>query len=140
MSKQASERMSERSGARAKLTVRSKQTGERCERTRERTSEWPSTYILILGFSNPPWICVRRTHAHSERLADTRAHAKGAYRSDCIINSKWHEFRRFERQKRRKRNRSFFFFFEKICKHCAIYARFLRKVSTFALTQMGALA
>ena len=28
---------------------------ERCERTVERTSEWPSTYIPILRCSKPPW-------------------------------------------------------------------------------------
>ena len=39
--------------ARAKRTVRSKQTSERCERTSERTSEWPSTTVCILGWSRP---------------------------------------------------------------------------------------
>ena len=37
----------------AKRAVRSKRTSERCERTSERTSKWPSTYVPILGFSNP---------------------------------------------------------------------------------------
>ena len=31
------------------------QTSERCERTSERTSQWPSTYVPILVFSNPSW-------------------------------------------------------------------------------------
>ena len=30
-------------------------TSERCERTSERTSEWPSTYIWILVCSRPQW-------------------------------------------------------------------------------------
>ena len=33
--------------ARAKRAVRSKRTSERCQRTSERMSEWPSTYISI---------------------------------------------------------------------------------------------
>ena len=31
----------------------SERTSERCERTSERTSEWPSTYVPILGSSAP---------------------------------------------------------------------------------------
>ena len=31
----------------------SERTGEQCERTRKRTSEWPSTQICILGYSGP---------------------------------------------------------------------------------------
>ena len=41
--------------ARAKRGVQSKQTSERCERTSERTSEWPSTYVPILGCSAALW-------------------------------------------------------------------------------------
>ena len=41
-------------GARAKRAVRSKRMSERCKRTRERTSEWLSTYVPILGCSKPP--------------------------------------------------------------------------------------
>ena len=33
--------------------MRSKQTSEQCERTSNWTSEWPSTYILIHGFTEP---------------------------------------------------------------------------------------
>ena len=39
--------------ARAKRAVRSKQTSERCERTSERTNEWPSTHIWVLRGSGP---------------------------------------------------------------------------------------
>ena len=39
--------------ARAKQAVWSERTSERCERAREWTSEWPSTYILILYYSGP---------------------------------------------------------------------------------------
>ena len=39
----------------AKQAVRSKQTSERCERMSKRTSEWPSTYIWVLGGSGPQW-------------------------------------------------------------------------------------
>ena len=47
-----SEGVSERR-ERAKRAVWSKQTSERCERTSERTSEWPSTYVSILVCSRP---------------------------------------------------------------------------------------
>ena len=30
-------------------------TSERCERTSERTSEWPSTSVCIFGYSGPQW-------------------------------------------------------------------------------------
>ena len=36
---------------RAKRAVQSKRTSERCERRSERTSEWPSTNVKILGYS-----------------------------------------------------------------------------------------
>ena len=36
-----------------KWAVRSKRMSERCERTSERTSEWPSTSVFILGYSGP---------------------------------------------------------------------------------------
>jgi len=49
--KWASERTERR--ARVKRAIRSKQTSERCERTSERTSEWPSTSICILGCYRP---------------------------------------------------------------------------------------
>ena len=39
--------------ARAKQAVRSKQMSERCERMKERTSEWPSAYVSILVCSRP---------------------------------------------------------------------------------------
>ena len=39
--------------ARAKRAVRSKWTSERCERTSERTSEWPSTTVCIFGCYRP---------------------------------------------------------------------------------------
>ena len=42
--------MSEKS-ERAKRAVQSKRTSEQCEQTSERTSEWPSTQICILGYS-----------------------------------------------------------------------------------------
>ena len=35
--------------------MQSQRTSNRCEQTSERTSEWPSTYVPILGFSNPSW-------------------------------------------------------------------------------------
>ena len=35
------------------FAVRSKRTSERCERTSEQTSEWPSTYVSILACSRP---------------------------------------------------------------------------------------
>ena len=41
--------------ARAKRAVRSKRASERCERTSERTSEWPNTYVPNLGCSAPLW-------------------------------------------------------------------------------------
>ena len=37
----------------AKRAVRSKQTSERCERTSERTGEWPSSLVCIFGCSGP---------------------------------------------------------------------------------------
>ena len=37
----------------AKQAVWSKQMSKRCEQTSKRTSEWPSTYIWIVGFSGP---------------------------------------------------------------------------------------
>ena len=37
--------------ARGKRVVRSKRTSEWCERTSERTSEWPNTYIWVFGCS-----------------------------------------------------------------------------------------
>ena len=45
---QTSKQTCERSGA--KLTVQSKQTGERCEETIERMNERPSTFFNILIF------------------------------------------------------------------------------------------
>ena len=54
VSKRASELAQQ--SARAKQVVRSKQTSERCERTSERKSEWPSTAVWILGYSDPQWI------------------------------------------------------------------------------------
>ena len=41
--------------ARAKRAIQSKQRSERCERTSEQTSEWPSTYVSILVCSRPQW-------------------------------------------------------------------------------------
>ena len=48
--------------ARAKRAVRSKRTSERCAWTSERTSKWLSTYVPILGFSNP--LCVDLPNGH----------------------------------------------------------------------------
>ena len=48
-----SERARERKSA-AERAVQSKRMSERCEQTSKRTSEWPSTYIPILGCSKPP--------------------------------------------------------------------------------------
>ena len=45
-SERASERTNKRSGAHAKRAVRSKQMSERCKRTRERRSEWPSMRLF----------------------------------------------------------------------------------------------
>ena len=39
--------------ARAKRVVRSKRMSEQCERTSERTSEWPSTSVCIFRYSGP---------------------------------------------------------------------------------------
>ena len=36
--------------------VRSKQMSERCEQKSEQTSEWPSTYVSIHGYSEPLWL------------------------------------------------------------------------------------
>ena len=50
---------SERANEWAQWSVRAKQAGwsrrmsEWCERTTKRTSEWPSTYVWILGFTGP---------------------------------------------------------------------------------------
>ena len=51
VSEQANEWVQRR--ARAKRAVRSKETSERCERMSERTSEWPSTSVCILGCFRP---------------------------------------------------------------------------------------
>ena len=52
--KWASERASERSGARERSEQGgASSTSERCEQTSERTSEWPSTPVCILGCSGP---------------------------------------------------------------------------------------
>ena len=51
MSEQAGERMSA-----AERAVWSKRVSERYERTSERTSEWPSTYVPIISGSEPPWL------------------------------------------------------------------------------------
>ena len=55
---QASERANEWAllRARANRAVWSKRTSERCERTSERISEWPSTYVSILVCSRPQCI------------------------------------------------------------------------------------
>ena len=42
------------SAERAERAVRSKRMSERCERTSERTSEWPGTYVPITSLSEPP--------------------------------------------------------------------------------------
>ena len=42
--------------ARAKQARQSKRTSERCERMSKRTTEWPSTYIWVLGWSGPQCI------------------------------------------------------------------------------------
>ena len=39
----------------AKEAVRSKRMSEKFEQTSKRMSEWPSTYIPILGCSAPLW-------------------------------------------------------------------------------------
>ena len=49
----------------AKRAVWNKQISERCERTSEQTSEWPSTYIPILGCLEPLWT---RTNFRAWRL------------------------------------------------------------------------
>ena len=33
--------------------IASKRMNERCEKTSERTSEWPATYVLIFDYSEP---------------------------------------------------------------------------------------
>ena len=38
---------------RVNWAVRSKRTSEQCKQMSKRTSEWPSTYVLILGYSGP---------------------------------------------------------------------------------------
>ena len=55
--------------ARAKQAGWSKRMSERCEQTSKRTSEWPSTYVPILGVSNPSW-------EGREGEEDTKAEAK----------------------------------------------------------------
>ena len=51
-----SEHASEQMSARAKHAVQSKQMSERCERMREHTSEWPSTYVQTLRCFKPTCI------------------------------------------------------------------------------------
>ena len=46
--------------ARAKQAMHSKRMSERCEQMSKWTSEWPSTYVLILGCSEPLWSGWRR--------------------------------------------------------------------------------
>ena len=55
MSSGVSERTNEwaQRSVRAKRAMRSKRTSEQCERTSERTSEWPSTYVWVFGWSGP---------------------------------------------------------------------------------------
>ena len=48
-----SERVSEVSERENEFAQRSERTSEWCERTSEETSEWPSTYVPILGCSAP---------------------------------------------------------------------------------------
>ena len=45
---------SQQASARAKRAIRSEQTSGRCDRTSERASMWPSTYVPTQGCSKPP--------------------------------------------------------------------------------------
>ena len=98
MSERASE-CAQRS-ARAKRAVRSKRMSERCERTSERTSEWPSTlrvhFIVILP-------TVERCERTSERTSewpstnvpisrDSESLWKGGFRRERSINLQLDKF------------------------------------------------
>ena len=61
-----SERMSEQAqrSVRAKRVVRSEQMSERCVRTSERRSKWPTTYVSIHGSSEPQCSIFSVLNAH----------------------------------------------------------------------------
>ena len=73
--------------ARAKRVGRSKQTNERYERTSERTSEWPSTYIWVLGWSGPKCTKKRRlSKCHEGKWDGTECQAW----TGNLARTRWH--------------------------------------------------
>ena len=75
--------------ARAKQAVRSKRTSERCERTSEETSEWPSTYVSILVCSRPQ--CIRKGNfpqTLGKRLGSDDRVRSFSFRADSMTNNK----------------------------------------------------